>query len=171
MRKIVNATYMTLDGDITNMQDWHMPFFGAEAEVAANDQLFASDALIMGRETYDGFSKINTVKKYVVSSSLKDPGWTNTDVISTDVVDQVRKIKDQPGMNILQYGFGPVTRLLLDNGLLDEVRIWLHPVLSGRAKPSDLLYRDAVRTSFTLTGTEVHSTGMIILSYVPQPGN
>jgi dihydrofolate reductase len=184
MRKIVNATYMTLDGDITNMQDWHLPFFGDEAEVAAGDQLFASDALIMGRATYDGFSqawpqragvdqfadRINTMKKYVVSSSLKDPGWTNTDVIGTDVVDQVRKIKDQPGMNILQYGFGPVTRLLLDNGLLDEVRIWLHPVLSGRAKPSDLLYRDTVRTSFTLTGTEVHSTGMIILSYVPQPG-
>lgn len=185
MRKIVNATYMTLDGDITNMRDWHFPYFGDEARAAASAQLFTSDALIMGRATYDGFSqawperagadefadRMNSMRKYVVSSSLKDPGWTNTEVISTNVVEQVRTIKEQPGGDILQYGFGPVTRLLLDHGLLDELRIWLHPVLSGRAAPSEVLYRDAPRTSFVLTGTEVHSTGMIILSYAPQPGS
>ncbi|MGH3360161.1 MAG: dihydrofolate reductase family protein, partial [Nocardioidaceae bacterium] len=55
MRKIVNATYMTLDGDITNMEAWHFDYFGDDAIRAAQDQLSASDALIMGRETYDGF--------------------------------------------------------------------------------------------------------------------
>ncbi|HEV1998090.1 MAG TPA: dihydrofolate reductase, partial [Candidatus Dormibacteraeota bacterium] len=56
MRKIVNATYMTLDGDIQNMQDWHFEYFGAEATKAAADQISGTDALIMGRKTYDGFS-------------------------------------------------------------------------------------------------------------------
>lgn len=181
MRKIINATYMTLDGDITNMQDWHFDYFGEEAAKAANDELFGSDALIMGRETYEGFApawsqragvdefsdRMNGIKKYVVSSTLQDPSWTNTSVVSGDVVAEVRKLKEESGGNILQYGFGAVTRLLLDNELLDELRIWLHPVLSGKAKPADLLYRDAPQTRFTLIGTDVHSTGTVILSYEP----
>ncbi|MDJ0343602.1 dihydrofolate reductase family protein [Streptomyces sp. H10-C2] len=181
MRKIINATYVTLDGDMTNMQDWHMDYFGEEAGKAATAQLVSSDALIMGRKTYEGFApawsgragadefadRMNGIKKYVVSSTLREPDWENTSVISGDVVAEVRKLKERPGGNILQYGFGPVTRLLLDNGLLDEFRVWLHPVLSGKAKPDDLLYRDALQTKFTLNGTEVHSAGMIILSYVP----
>lgn len=181
MRKIVNATYMTLDGDSSNMQDWHMDYFGDEATKAANAQLLGSDALIMGRKTYDGFfpawssragadefaDRMNGIQKYVVSSSLTEPEWTNTTVLADDVVAQVKKIKEQPGGDILQYGFGPVTRLLLDNGLLDEFRVWLHPVLSGKAQPEQLLYRDALQTKFTLNSTEVHSTGLIILSYLP----
>jgi hypothetical protein len=61
-----------------------------------------------------------------------------------------------------------VTRLLLENGLLNEFRIWLHPVLSGKAKPDDLLYRDFSQTKFTLTGTDAHSTGTDILTYTPE---
>jgi dihydrofolate reductase len=135
----------------------------------------------MGRKTYEGFApawseragvdefadRMNDIPKYVVSSTLQDPTWKNTTVINGDVVAEVTKLKQQPGANILQYGFGPVTRLLLDNGLLDEFRVWLHPVLSGKANPTDLIYRDAMQTKFNLTGTAVHSTGMVILSYQP----
>ena len=143
--------------------------------------MFGSDALIMGRKTYDAFSqawperagtdagadRMNNIRKYVVSSSLKDPSWNNTVVIDGNVVAEVRRLKEQESGSILQYGFGDVTRLLLNNGLLDELRIWLHPVLSGKAKPSDLLYRDDTQTRFDLIGTDVHSTGVVILSYVP----
>ncbi|MDF5751386.1 dihydrofolate reductase family protein [Spongiactinospora sp. TRM90649] len=179
MRKIVNATYMSLDGDISNMQDWHFEYFDEDAERAANEQLFASDALIMGRETYDGFStvwsergdadefsaRMNEIPKYVVSSSLKDPSWNNTHVISEDVASRIRELKERPGANILQYGFGSVTRLMLDNGLLDELRLWIHPVISGKASAEELLYRDAPKTKFTLAGTDVHKSGIIILRY------
>jgi dihydrofolate reductase len=179
MRKIVNATYMTLDGDSSNMQDWHFDYFGEDARKAAAAQLFGSDALIMGRKTYDGFypawspqsddfaDRMNNIGKYAVSSTLENPEWTNSTVVGGDVVAEVKKIKEGPGGDILQYGFGSVTRLLLDNGLLDEFRIWLHPVLSGRATPDQLLYRDALQTKFTFNGSEVHSTGLIILSYLP----
>jgi dihydrofolate reductase len=183
MGRIVNATYMTLDGDISNMQDWHGPYFSEEAGAAAGAQMGGAAALIMGRATYDAFAAawperttaesggeiMNSIKKYVVSSTLQDPAWNNTTVISgDDVVDQVRKLKEETDGYILQYGFGSVTRLLLDNGLVDEVRIWLHPVLSGKAKPADLLYRDAVQTHFTFNGVETHSTGLLILSYTPK---
>jgi dihydrofolate reductase len=181
MRKIVNATYMTLDGDISNMADWHFDYFGDQATAAARAQLFSSDALIMGRETYDGFSeawsaragvddfadRINAMTKYVASTTLTEPKWNNTTVLDGDLVEQVRKLKEQPGENILQYGFGSVTQLLLDHDLVDEVRIWLHPVLSGKAKPNELLYRDAIQTRFTLNDIETHDTGVIILSYTP----
>ncbi|HEV7168420.1 MAG TPA: dihydrofolate reductase family protein [Micrococcaceae bacterium] len=181
MRKIINATYMTLDGDISNMQDWHFEYFGEDARKAAQAQLDGSDALLMGRKTYEGFApawsgragaddfadRMNSIPKFVVSSTLKDPSWNNTTVISGDVVGQVKELKALPGGNILQYGFGDVTRLLLANGLLDELRIWLHPVISGKATADQLIYRDAAQARFTLSGTEVHSTGVIILSYKP----
>ncbi len=183
MGKIVNATYMSLDGDIQNMRDWHFEYFGQEAERAATAQLFTADALIMGRATYEGFAqawpgqagtnvfadRMNDIDKYVVSSTLTDPEWTNTTVVGGDVVAQVRALKERT-RTILQYGYGAVTRLLLANGLLDELRIWLHPVLSGKAAPTDLLYRDTGQTKLTLNGVETHSSGMVILSYTPVAG-
>ncbi|KAA0017978.1 dihydrofolate reductase family protein [Antrihabitans cavernicola] len=182
MRKIVNATYLTLDGDMSNMADWHFDYFGEEAMKAATDQLAATDALIMGRKTYDGFSeawssragaddfadRMNSIKKYVVSSTLTDPTWNNTTVINGDVAAKVRELKEQEGANILQYGYGSVSRLLVENGLLDELRVWLHPVISGKATQEELFYRDSPQTKFELAGTDVHSTGLIILSYTPK---
>jgi dihydrofolate reductase len=181
MRKIVNSTFMTLDGDITNMADWHRDYFGDEARKTADDQLFGSDAVIMGRTTYDGMfpswsaragssayaDRWNTLPKYVVSSTLTDPEWTNTTVISENVVDEIRKLKDQPGQDIIQFGFGPLTRLLLDNDLLDVIHIWLHPVLSGKATATELLHRDGTQHKLELIGTELQATGMFILSYRP----
>lgn len=181
MRRIVSATYMTLDGDITNMHDWHFDYLGAQATASAREQLFRSDVLIMGRKTYEGFApawsaragtddladRMNSIVKYVVSSTLTDPGWTNTSVLGSDVVPAIRDLKQQDGSDILQYGFGSVTRLMLEYGLLDELRIWLHPVMSGKAEPQDLLYADMPKTQFTLTNTYVHDTGVIILSYTP----
>lgn len=182
MRKIVNATYLAIDGDRSNMGDWHMDYFGEEAMKTASDQLAASDALIMGRETYEGFSaawssragadefadRMNSIEKYVVSSTLTDPTWKNTTVISGDVAAQVRELKEQDGANILQYGYGPVSRLLVENNLLDELRIWLHPVFSGKAKQDELIYRDAPQVKFDLVSTDGHSTGLIVLGYTPE---
>ncbi len=180
VRKIVTGVYMTLDGDMSNVQDWHRDYLGDEAKRASHDQLFASDALIMGRLTYEGFApfwsnetgdmadRMNAIPKYVLSTTLTDPTWNATVVDNTDVVEAIRELKEQPGQNILQYGFGAATRLLLENGLLDELRIWLHPVLSGKATPDQLLHRDGAQHRSTLIDTEVHNTGLIILAYQPK---
>lgn len=147
----------------------------------ARERLFGSDALIMGRLTYEGFApawseragadeyadRMNDIQKYVVSSTLTDPEWNNTDVVGGDVATEVEQLKARDGRNILQFGFGDVTRLLLDNGLLDELRVWLHPVLSGKAEASELIHRDGTQYNFELSDSAVHSTGLILLTYTP----
>lgn len=162
MRKLVNDTMMTLDGDISNMEDWHFDFIGEEFMATARERLFGSDALIMGRLTYEGFAtawteragtddfadRMNAIQKYVVSTTVTDPDWNNTDAIGGDVATRVAELKEQDGQDILQYGFGDVTRLLLDNGLVDEVRVWLHPVLSGKAESSELIHRNGEQYNF-----------------------
>ena len=100
----------------------------------------------MGRHTYDIFAghwptatdpggfadRMNNLPKYVLSHTLSEPIWANTTVLAgDDVPGRIRDLTRQPGRDILQYGYGPVTRLLIDHGLLDELHIWLHPLLVG----------------------------------------
>lgn len=180
MGRIVNSTFMSLDGDIANMQAWHFEYWGDEATRTAEDVLAAADALLMGRHTYEGFAeawppragddfadRMNAVPKYVVSTTLEHPRWNNTTVVSGDVVAEIGELKERTDGDIVQYGFGAVSRLLLAHGLLDELKIWLHPVLSGQATPDERLYRDMPQTRFSLADTDVHSTGIVVLTYVP----
>ena len=180
MGRIVNSTFMSLDGDIANMQAWHFEYWGDEAARTAEDVLGSADALLMGRRTYEGFAeawpsrtgddfadRMNAIPKYVVSTALQHPTWNNTTVVSGDVVAEIAGIKDATEGDVVQYGFGDVTRLLLAHGLLDELKVWLHPVLSGQATPDERLYRDMPQTRFSLAGTDIHSTGIVVLTYVP----
>jgi dihydrofolate reductase len=180
--KIVNSTYMTLDGDIANMQAWHFEYWGDEATRTAEDVLAAADALLMGRHTYEAFAeawpsragdafanRMNTIPKYAVSTTLQHPTWANTTVVRGDVVAEIRRLKERTDRTIVQYGFGDVSRLLVAHGLLDELKIWLHPVMSGQATREELLYRDMPQTRFGLVDTHVHTTGIVVLTYAPTP--
>ncbi len=73
--------------------------------------------------------------KYVVSTTVQDPEWSNTHVVAGDVAAELRRIKEAPGGPVVQYGIGPVTRLLLAEGLLDELRLWVHPLVLGLGRP------------------------------------
>ena len=132
----------------------------------------------MGRRTYEGFAPvwptrsgdpasdhINAMPKYVVSTTLKDPEWHNTHVIAGDVAGEIARLKQAPGKNIVQYGFGAVSRLLLEHGLLDELRLWVHPLIVGTGRPSDLLFGAAPAVGFDLSDTTALSDGIVILSY------
>jgi dihydrofolate reductase len=180
MRKIVNSTYITLDGVIEGPHLW--PSLGRASDERAGqiqtDLLLSCDALLMGRRTYDGFAPIwptrsgdrysdhiNAMPKYVVSTTLKDPEWNNTQVIDGDVVAEITRLKQAPGKGIVQYGFGAVSRLMLEHGLLDELRLWVHPLIVGTGRPSDLLFGAAPAVGFHLTDTTTLSDGIIILSY------
>jgi dihydrofolate reductase len=151
-----------------------------DAAQASHDQLFSTDALIMGRHTYDifvghsptatdpnGFAdRMNSIPKFVVSRSLDKPGWTNTTVLAgEDVVDKIRDLKNHPGRDILQYGYGAVTRLLIEHGLLDELRIWLHPLLVGGTDASDQTGVVGAHARFHLTGLRSFDSGLVILTY------
>jgi dihydrofolate reductase len=179
MRRIINSTYISLDGVIEEPHLW--PSTGSSegrGDEIQTDLLLACDALIMGRRTYEGFAPvwptrsgdpasdhINAMPKYVVSSTLRDPEWTNTTVIADDPVGAIRALKEEPGQNIVQYGFGRLTHALLEHDLLDELRLWFHPLLVGKGGPDHLLYRDNRLTRFELVDTTSLANGIVILSY------
>jgi dihydrofolate reductase len=180
MRRIVNSTYITLDGVIQDPQDW--PDNGIEPDGTGlkvqTDLLFGCDAVLMGGRTYQGMApawmarsgdpysdRINSMAKYVVSSTLTDPQWANTTVIATDPIAAIRRLKDQPGQDLVQYGFGQLSYALLEHGLLDELRLWVHPLFAGRASTEDLMFRPAAAAQLELTDTLALNTGTVILTY------
>ncbi|GAA0552152.1 dihydrofolate reductase family protein [Actinomadura livida] len=183
MRKIINSTYISLDGVIENPQNWTSAYFQDEAAAYAQELLFSCGALLMGRATYDGFAqawpameeatgdfgvRMNTLPHYVVSDSLEKPGWGDTKVIKrADTVAELTKLKEQDGQDILQYGFGAVSRTLVENGLLDELRLWIHPVFVGTGDPAELVTRENFAASFELAGTTTFKTGVIVATYRP----
>jgi dihydrofolate reductase len=180
VRKIINSTYITLDGVVQAPQHW--PSFGSSRDERfgqiQTDLALSCDAMLMGRRTYDSFAaawptrsgdplsdQFNAMPKYVVSTTLKDPQWNNTKVIDGEVVGEIRRMKQATGKNIVQYGFGAVSRLLLEHGLLDELRLWIHPLILGQGTPSDLLFGAAPSVGFRLTDATTLSDGTAILSY------
>lgn len=180
MRKIINSTYISLDGVVESPHLWpSLPETrGDTGNQLQVDLLNACDAVLMGRRTYDAFApvwptrsgdpysdRINTMEKYVVSSTLKDPEWANTTVITDDAVGEIRRLKEQPGQDIVQYGFGSVSFQLLEAGLLDELRLWVHPQFVGRGGPSDLLFRECPPTLLTLRDTTTLANGIVVLFY------
>jgi dihydrofolate reductase len=181
MRKIVNSSYLSLDGVVDNVGDWPSMNPGGDEDRRFQiqlDLLQASDILVMGRRTYDGFApvwsaqsgdpysdRINAMDKYVVSSTLTEPSWNNTQVIADDPVAAIRELKHQDGGHILQYGFGRLTFALLEAGLLDELVLWMHPFFVGRGGPEALLYRDTAATLFELTGATALPPNTAVLSY------
>jgi dihydrofolate reductase len=178
MRKIINSTYISLDGVVERPHEW--PSTGARGsrgdEIQA-ELLFDCDALLMGRRTYEGFAPvwptrsdpysdhINSMPKYVVSSTLTDPQWSNTSVISGDPVAEIRRLKAARGKSIVQYGFGRLSFAMLEHGLLDELRLWVHPLFVGSAEAGELLYRRSAGALFDLVDTTTLENGVVILSY------
>ena len=180
MAKIINSTYVTLDGVVEGPHLW--PSLGRPGDERwgriATELLLSCDAVLMGRRTYEVFApvwptrsgdpysdRINTMPKYVVSTTLEDPEWANTQVIDGDVAGSIRRLKESSVKDIVQYGFGPVARLLLEHDLLDELQLWVHPLILGSAGPSDLLFGDTAAVGFDLVATTPLSDGTVILSY------
>ena len=180
MRRIINSTYISLDGVVEQPHEWptiERPSDERGTQIQTS-LLMACDAVLMGRRTYDGFApvwqtrsgaplsdRMNTMPKYVVSTTLRDPDWANTTVISGDVAGQIRELKAQPGQDIVQYGFGAVSTLLMEHGLLDELRLWFHPLFVGKGTSDDLLFPKGPPTQFELTDSTILKNGMAILTY------
>lgn len=179
MRKIISSTYVTLDGVIEAPQNWLFPFWNEEIEKYATDQLWSSDALLMGRETYQVFAdswptrpgefaaRMNSLPKYVVSTTLEKVEWHNSQLIkdSQRVGEEVARLKQQPGQNILLYGTGRLAHALMQHGLLDELQLWICPVVVGSG---ERLFKNATDVPpLKLVETKQFRTGVIILSYQP----
>jgi dihydrofolate reductase len=173
MRDFINSTYITLDGAVEGPHLW--PALGRPSDERADaiqtELLLACDAVLMGRRTYESFAgvwpersdeaadRINAMPKYVVSTTLRDPAWNNTQVVDGDVAAELRRIKEQPGGPIVQYGIGPVSRLLLAAGMLDELRLWVHPLVLGS---DDRPFAGSPTAGFELVDTTNLTNGIVI---------
>jgi dihydrofolate reductase len=176
MRNVVESTLISIDGVIGEPYLWAGEHFGEEAVARAMDQLGHSDAMVMGRRTYEMFSTmwaepvtdydaaIYSIPKYVVSSTLETADWNNSTVVRGDVASAVHDLKQQPGQDIVLYGHGSVGQTLLEAGLLDELKLWIHPVVVGTGS---LWFREGKRLELELVGTDTTNTGVVIATYRP----
>ena len=145
MRKLVESTFVTLDGVIGNPQEWGPPYWDDEHAGYAEKLLAPADALLLGRHTYEGFAqawperggeyagKLNSMPKHVASRTLEETTW-NAALLEGDAAESVAAIKEQPGGDILKYGTGELDRALMENDLVDEFHFWVFPVIAGRGE-------------------------------------
>lgn len=154
-RKLIVSVYSSLDGVVqdpvgmenSGLGNWTGPFSrGPEGDAIMHEELWAADIVLLGRTTYDGFAavwpaiddpagfarKLNAMRKYVVSDTLKEPTWTNTSVLSGDVTGAVRDLKSEGGGDIVIYGSAGLVHSLLPHGLVDKVRMLVYPTVLGR---------------------------------------
>jgi len=167
---------MSLDGVFGDPHVWATEYFDHEAEKHALDLLSASDAMLMGRRTYEFFAaafphqtgeyghRINKIRKYVFSNTLKKADWTNSLVISGDVVAEAAKLKAQGGGDLVIYGHGMLGRTLLENDLLDELKLWIHPLFLGHGQS---LFQGGSKKKLRLVAKKTLGTGVVVLSYQP----
>src|SRR3712207_1111659 len=146
MRKVVAVELVSLDGVIESPEEWAFAYSNDEMEEANAAGMATSDALLLGRATYEGLAAywphqpggtpmvdyINSVPKFVLSATLEEPlEWNNSTVIGGNAAEEVAKLKRRPGKDITVLGSGTLVRSLLRDELLDELRLMVHPVILG----------------------------------------
>jgi dihydrofolate reductase len=155
MSRIIVTEFVSLDGVIEDPGGsenfkhggWSFEFSrGDEGDKFKLDETMASEALLLGRVTYQGFAdawpsrdgefadKFNSMPKYVVSNTLETADWTNSTILEGDVVEQVKKLREEPGGDIVVHGSAQLVQTLLDNDLVDELRLMVFPVVLGSGK-------------------------------------
>lgn len=173
MSKVIAAEYLTLDGVMENPA-WTAPYFNDELGEFQSELMASSDALLLGRVTYEGFAaawpnmpdapgadRMNSMTKYVASRTLQTASW-NAQLIKGEVVAEVARLKQEPGQNLLVYGSGQLTEYLRQHGLIDEYRLMVFPVVLGSGKR---LFAEGFGSDFKLVSSHTTSTGVLVLTY------
>jgi len=173
MRKVKLAMYVSLDGVVQDPA-WTAPFWNDELATLQSDYLLTSDALLLGRVTYEGFAAawpnmeaeegghiMNSLPKFVASRTLDHAEW-NATIIKGDVTEQVARLKEQPGQDLLIYGSGTLVDQLTGDGLIDQYRLMVYPVVVGAGKR---LFSAASATTLRLVDSTTTSTGVVVLTY------
>jgi dihydrofolate reductase len=181
MRKVVASEFVSLDGVVESPDKWHFPYFNDQMGDAIGAAMAASDAMLMGRVLYEEWAafwpnqdpdenpvaaRMNGVRKYVVSTTLEEPlEWENSTLIGDNVPEEISRLKEQPGKDISISGSPTLVRSLLQDDLLDELRLMVHPIVVGSGKR---LFEDGGdRKALQLVASETFSTGVLYLTYQP----
>ena len=176
MGKIVSNFFMSLDGVVEAPHEWHFPYFNDEMGVAIDEGVASCAAFLMGRVLYeewagywpdsdDDFAEfMNNHPKYVVSTTLETATWNNTTIISGDVAQQLQELKDRTDGDLVMSGSATLMRSLLGYGLVDELRVLVHPIIVGHGAR---LFEDSSPRPLELVAHETFSTGVLNLAYKP----
>jgi dihydrofolate reductase len=191
--RLTLTTFLSLDGvmqgpggpeeDRDNAFDrggWLVPFADADMGRFVDDWFAPADAFLLGRRTYEIFAgywplvtdpanqvaiKLNTLPKYVVSSTLATVDWHNTTLLKGDLAGEIARLKNQPGRELQVHGSGTLARTLMALDLIDEYRLWTFPVVVGAGRR--LFADSAEAAALKLVDTKITSTGCVINSYQP----
>jgi dihydrofolate reductase len=182
VRRIKSYFFVSLDGVVESPDKWHFPYFDEEMGAAVGAGFATSDALLMGRVLYDEWAAywpehadedfgdvMNSMKKYVVSDSLRSAEWQNSEVVNGDVARRLADIKAQDGGDITMSGSATTVRWLLRQGLLDELNLLVHPIVVGDGL-ARLFPPDEPGVPLELAGSQTLKSGVLNLSYVPAAG-
>jgi dihydrofolate reductase len=181
MRKVASWLFVSLDGVVEAPNEWQFDVFDDVMLAAVNSQSDAEDAMLLGRVTYQDWlpfwptstdepyaSHINTIPKYVISTTLDKVEWGKWEkptLIKKNLAKEINKLKQQPGKNIGVSGSPTLVRSLLQENLLDELKLMIHPVVVGKGKR--LFTEDVNLKRLQLVDSKVTSTGVVILTYQP----
>jgi len=175
MRKPIESTLVSLDGVTESPERWAT--FDDEASELSMQELDNYGAFVMGRVTYERFrdnwgaggnpyiDRIGAMPKYVASRSLDDVTW-NATLLGPDIVTAIQDLKAQPGKDLIKYGTSRLDAALLGAGLVDELRVWIMPVVVGSGQR---IFEDVEPSSLRLNLTDVRRlrNGSVVLTYVP----
>jgi dihydrofolate reductase len=189
VRKVVVSEFVSLDG-VMEDPSWESPFRGEEQEKFKFDELAAADALLLGRKTYEGFAAawpdmmkhyegprrealgeytdmMNGYPKHVASTTLQEPlGWNNSTIIKGNIPEEVDKLKQQEGKDILVFGSADLMNTLMRHGLVDQLRLMVFPIIVGKGKR---LFEDGEDgRTLKLVDSKTFGKGGVALAYRPE---
>ena len=158
--------------------DWHFPFWTEEMAAYASRQLRAMDTILVGRLTYqkmaaywpfaprnDFSAMMNNYEKIVFSTSLKKTDWQHSRVLAGNIGEEIIRLKQAPGRDMIIYGSASIVQAFLLMGLIDEFQVWLHPVAIGNGIP--LFKSQSDMLSLRLLKTKTLCSGVLLLHYAP----
>ncbi|MGI5268784.1 dihydrofolate reductase family protein [Nonomuraea sp. CA-218870] len=178
MARIISNFFISLDGVVEAPDQWHFAYWNDEMGAAVDAGMRDQAAMLMGRKLYEEWSAywtttgedqdiaaiINSTPKYVLSTTLEKADWTNTTLVNGDVAATLRELKERLDGDIQMSGSATTVRWLLANGLLDELRLLVHPIAVGRGQR---LFEDTPTHPLKLVRSETFQTGVLNLAYTP----
>ncbi len=180
MRKIVAGLHVSLDGVTESPEKWTFQYFNDEVGQVVGSQMAQSDAILLGRRTYEEFAAywpdkseaddpvaafLNNTPKYVASTTLESLAWRNSTLIRGDVADALAQLKEEPGKNITITGSVTLVGSLLSSGLVDELRLLLFPIVVGNGRR---LFEDVrEQVPLKLLESKAFGTGVVALTFEP----
>jgi dihydrofolate reductase len=176
MSRLAATLFISLDGVVESPEKWSFQYWNDEIGKFKHDETFSSDALLLGRVTYEGFAaawpsrkdpegfadRFNSMPKHVATRTLRKLVWNNSHVLNGDIAAEVSKLKQQPGKDIVIHGSPGLIRSLMPHDLIDEYRLLVYPIILGHGKR---LFDETSQANLKLVESKTYDTGVVKLVY------